>query len=277
MVADLLAHGLAHAHPHRALHLAFDGQPVQRLAAVVRHPHLVDGDLAGLLVDGHFHHLRGVAVAHGAADGRAAILLAAVQFRDGRVVAGDGDGAVVLQRLGHHLLEGQALVLRARAIDLAQAFDIAGRRVELARGSRDHQRLELVGRIDGRVADQERDARGIGAVVLRHHLAVARDDAHAADVEAHHLGHGLHEDGGGALADVGRAGQHHDGAVEIEFQLDGGVRLAGPVHRLGCARDIVRAGKAQALALAGAGAASLPLRAFQPLFSSTQSMHSGRP
>ena len=57
-------------------------QPVERLAAVVRHPHLVDADLAGLLVDGHLHHLGGVAVAHGAADGRAAIFLAAVRFRE---------------------------------------------------------------------------------------------------------------------------------------------------------------------------------------------------
>ena len=51
VVGGLLAHGLAHAHPHRALHLAFDGEPVERLAAVVRDPHLVDGDHAGLLVD----------------------------------------------------------------------------------------------------------------------------------------------------------------------------------------------------------------------------------
>ena len=131
--------------------------------------------------------------------------------------------------------------------------------VELARRGGDHQRLELVGRIDGRIADQEGDARGIGAVVLRHHLAVARDDAHAADVEAHHLGHRLHQDGGRALADVGGAGQHHDGAVEIEFQLHGGVRLAGPVHGLGGARDVVRAGKAEALLLARPGRGELAL------------------
>ena len=43
VVGGLLAHRLAHAHPDRALHLAFDREPVERLAAVVRDPHLVDG------------------------------------------------------------------------------------------------------------------------------------------------------------------------------------------------------------------------------------------
>ena len=124
VIGGLLAHGLAHAHPHRALHLALDGEAVERLAAVVRDPHLVDRDHAGVLVDAHLDHLRGIAVAHGAADGGAAIFLAAVRFRDGRIVAGDGDGAGVLERLGHHLLEGQALVLRAGAIELAQALDL---------------------------------------------------------------------------------------------------------------------------------------------------------
>ena len=137
------------------------------------------------------------------------------------------------------------------------------------------QAFQLVGGIDGRVADDEGDARGVGAVVLGHHVAVARDDAHARDVEAQHLGHGLHQHGGRALADLGGAGQHDDRAVEVELQFDGGVRLAGPVHRLGGAGDVVRAGKAEAFALPFRP--SLPLRASQPLSCSTQSMHSGRP
>src|SRR5262249_49471636 len=78
--------------------------------------------------------LRGVAVAHGAADGGAAIFLAAVRLRNGRVVARHRDGAGVLKRLGHHLDEGQALVLRAGAIKLTQAFDLLGLGLELARG-----------------------------------------------------------------------------------------------------------------------------------------------
>ena len=96
MIAGFLAHRLAHAHPDRALHLALDGEPVERLAAIVRDPDLVDGDDAGLLVDADFDHLRRIAVAHGAADGGAAIFLAAVRFRDGRIIAGDGDGAGIL-------------------------------------------------------------------------------------------------------------------------------------------------------------------------------------
>ena len=51
VIAGFLAHGLAQAHPDRALHLAFDREPVERLAAVMRDPDLVDGDDAGLLVD----------------------------------------------------------------------------------------------------------------------------------------------------------------------------------------------------------------------------------
>src|SRR5258706_461169 len=64
----------------------------------------------------------------------------------------------------------------------------------------------------------------------------------AREVEAEHLGHGLHQDGRRSLPDVGGAREHDDGAVEIELDLDGGVRLAGPVHGLGRAADVMRAG-----------------------------------
>ena len=109
----------------------------------MRDPDLVDGDDAGLLVDGDLDHLRRIAVAHGAADGRAAIFLAAVRFRDSGVVAGDGDGAGIFQRLHHDLLEGRALVLRAGAIDLAQALDIFRPGVELARRGGGEHALRL--------------------------------------------------------------------------------------------------------------------------------------
>src|SRR5215471_9686014 len=95
-------------------------------------PDLVDGDDAGLLVDAHLHNLRRIGIAHSAADGGAAIFLAAVRFRDGRIVAGDGDGAGVLQRFGHDLVERRALVLGARAINFAEALDVLGPRLELA-------------------------------------------------------------------------------------------------------------------------------------------------
>ena len=145
-------------------------------------------DDAGLLVDRDLDHLRRIAVAHGAADGGAAILLAAVRVRDGGVVAGHRDGAGILERLGHDLLEGGALVLRAGAIELAQALDVLGPRFELARRRRDQHALEVLRRVDRRIADHEGHARGIGAVVLRHHLAVAGDDADAREIEAEHLG-----------------------------------------------------------------------------------------
>src|SRR5262249_34128001 len=117
-------------------------------------------------------------------------------------------------------------------------------------------------RVDGGVADHEGHARGIGAVVLRHHLAVAGDDADACEVEAEHLGHGLHQDGRRPLPDIGGAREHDDGAVEIELDLDGGVRLAGPVHGLRRAADVMRAGKAKTFAYAAFAYAAFAYAAF---------------
>src|SRR5262245_16108953 len=161
VVAGLLAHRLAHPHPHRALHLAFHREAVERLAAVVRHPHLVDRDDAGLLVDAHLDDLRRVAVAHGAADRGAAIFPAALGFGNGGIVPRHRDGAGVLQGLGHHLVEGEALVLGAGAIELAQTLDIIGVGFELARGGCYQQPLQVLRRLDRRIADHEGDARRI--------------------------------------------------------------------------------------------------------------------
>ncbi len=66
------------------------------------------------------------------------------------------------------------------------------------------------------------------------------------------------------MPDVGGAREHDDGAVEIELDLDGGVRLAGPVHGLGRAADVVRAGKAQTFAYAALAYAALALRQLAP-------------
>src|SRR6202030_2997315 len=208
-------------------------------------PDLVDGDDAGLLVDAHLDHLGRIAVAHGAADGRAAIFLAAVGFWNGRVIAGDGDGAGVFERLGDDLVEGEALVLRAGAIELAQAFDLARLGFELSRGGGDQHGFEILRGVDGGIADHEGDARRIGAVVLRHHFAVAGDDADARQIEPEHFGDRLREDGGRALADIGGAGQDDDRAVEIELDLNRGMRLAGPVHRFRSAADVMGAGHAE--------------------------------
>src|SRR5262249_26524942 len=68
VIPGFLAHRLAHAHPYRSLHLALDREPIDRPAAVVRDPHLVDVDHAGFLVHADFDHLSGITVAHAAAD-----------------------------------------------------------------------------------------------------------------------------------------------------------------------------------------------------------------
>src|SRR5690606_15637016 len=81
----------------------------------------------------------------------------------------------------------------------------------------------------------------------------------AARIEAEHVGDALHDDGGRALADLGRTRERDDRAVEVELEMHGRVRLAGPVDRLGGAADVVRAGHAEALELAVLGAAELAL------------------
>ena len=61
-------------------------------------------------------------------------------------------------------------------------------------------------------------------------------------VHAEHLRHALHEDGGRALPDLGGAGQDDHRPVEVELQVHGGVRLAGPVDGLRRPAHVVRAG-----------------------------------
>ena len=202
----------------------------------------------GRLVDADLDHLRGVAEAHGRAD-RAAAVLAALRVRRGGEGALDGDRALVDQRGRHHVGEGQAgLIAFADAEHLAGAFDILRPRLELARGGGDEHRLELLGGVDRRVADHEGDARRIGAVVLGRDRGVGGDDANAVERDVQRLGDRDRHHGGGALADIGGAGERRNAAVEVELEIDHRVRLAGAVDRLGGAADIMRAGHAEPLA-----------------------------
>ena len=52
-------HRLTHAHPHRTLDLAFDRQAIERPAAIMGDPDVVDRNHAGLFVDSNLDHLRG--------------------------------------------------------------------------------------------------------------------------------------------------------------------------------------------------------------------------
>ncbi len=76
--------------------------------------------------------------------------------------------------------------------------------------------------------------------------AVGGDDADARHRQQQHLGDDLRQQRRRTLADVGRAGEEGDAAVEVELEDHHRVRLAAPVHRLGRSRDIVRAGHAEA-------------------------------
>ena len=124
----------------------------------------------------------------------------------------------------------------------------SGLRLELLRGGLDEDGLEILGGVDRGVADHEGDARRIGAVVLGRDGGVGGDDADAVERNVQRLGHGDRHHGGGALADIGGAGERRHAAVEVQLEVDHRVRLAGPVDRLGGAADIMRAGHAEALA-----------------------------
>ena len=125
--------------------------------------------------------------------------------------------------------------------------------------------LSFFGGVDRGVADHECDARGIGAVVLRRHRAVAGDDAHAAQrrcpASRPRRSPTMVDEPWPISAAPVSAG---DAAVEIELELHHRVRLAGPVDRLGGAADVMRAGHAEPLP-----GGSLPLRSRQPLARST--------
>ena len=124
----------------------------------------------------------------------------------------------------------------------------SGRASSFLRGGGDENGLEILGGIDRGIADHKRDARRIGPVVLGRDRGVGGDDANAVERDVHRLRHGDRHHGGGALADIGGAGERGHAAVEIQLEVDQRVRLAGPVNRLGGAADIMRAGHAEAFA-----------------------------
>src|ERR1019366_3217086 len=81
--------------------------------------------------------------------------------------------------------------------------------------------------VDRGVAHHERNTGGIRAVVLRRHRAIGGDDAQASEIDTDDFSHGLGENGGRSLADIGRPGQDGDAAIEVEPKLHHRVRLAG--------------------------------------------------
>src|SRR6516162_10349911 len=101
-VVCLLAQCLTHAHPHRALDLSLDRQWVDRVAAIKRGPHVVNGDRASRLVDRDFDDLRCVAEAHSRSN-RSALVLATLCVRRASKCSLHLNGAASDQGLCHHL------------------------------------------------------------------------------------------------------------------------------------------------------------------------------
>jgi len=258
LVGSLLGQRLAHAHPHRALDLAFDRHRVDREAAVECGPHLLDGDRAELLIDADLHHLCRVGKAHRRAH-RAAALLAALELGRAGEDALGGDRAGAFERFLDDVGEcDMAIGLAARAGGLAEPLELGVVDAEPARGGGDEEGLEVLCCLCRGVADHEGHARGVGAVVLGRDRRVIRDHAQATVVDAEHLGDDLGDDGRRALADVGGAGQDGDAGVEVELEQDHRMGFAVPVHRLGGTTDEVRTGHAEPAPLAELAAAGAP-------------------
>src|SRR6516225_3504567 len=131
-VVRLLAQRLTHAHPHRALDLSLDRQWVDRMAAIKRGPHVIDGDRASRLVDRDFNDLCCVAEAHGRSN-RSALVLAALCVRRAGECSLHLNCAASDQGLFHHLGKRQArLAVFTDQEHLADAFDVIRSGVELA-------------------------------------------------------------------------------------------------------------------------------------------------
>src|ERR1039458_6210831 len=103
------------------------------MAAIERHPYLVDCDQAARIVDADLDDLGGITEAHGRTDG-AAPVLAAVEVRRAGECALDGDGAFVDQRCGYDIGEGQARLIALADVEHFATFDVFWARFELLRG-----------------------------------------------------------------------------------------------------------------------------------------------
>ncbi len=125
------------------------------------------------------------------------------------------------------------------------------------------QAARALGGLDRRVAHHQRDAAGIRAEIDRREIGVAGDRAHVERIDAENLGDAGHQHIVRSLADFRRAAEGRDAAAAIELQLHAGVRHVVPVDRQAGAREIGRAGQAEAAAgrqLACAAASPTPRR-----------------
>ena len=194
-------------------------------------PDLLDRDLAGLGIDFDLADQRRVGERHGPADRGTAVFPPAPGVRDGIEGTLDGERASAFERRHHRLFPGQALILGAGAIGLAQAFDVLGPDLELFRRRRDQHRLQVLGRIDRGVTDHVGHPRGIRAVVLGRERAVRCHHVDPRDVDPQHLGDALGKDGGRALADSAAPVSRVIEASQSSFRLM--VACGSPVQCLG--------------------------------------------
>ena len=256
---DLFLHeGLGEAHVRRSLHLPLDEHRVERAAAVVRDPDLVDRHEPRLCIDFDFGDVRGEGVGRRRPDRGPAV--APVHVLRGVVRSGGAQSAVL--RLGQ--VEGLAQGHRRAGVaglqrETTSQQHLTRLRAPLLGHRLLHHRLDPPRGVDARVAEHEGDARRVGPEVDRGEVGVARKHADVLERDAQLLGHDVGHHRVDPLPDLRGARKHRDAPGAVDLELDARLRHLVGVDRVVCARDVGRAGHADPAPVGEAAELPLPV------------------
>ncbi len=154
-----------------------------------------------------------------------------------------------MARLGaHHCLrEAQAHPGVAGVEHPAAGEDQApGRHRQLLGHRAGDERAGPLGGLERGVADHQGDARRVAAEVHRRQVGVGDAEPDVGEIDPQHLGDHRGEHRIGALANLGLAAEHRDGAGAVELQLHRRLRHVVPVDRQPGAAQVGAAGQPQA-------------------------------